>query len=184
MAGVYESVHALSMSGTVPPDFVRSAHDQPGPNAFRGDSGPEAPPPPVIDMSRPECGALMADAATEWGLFQVVNHGVPAAVLLELQRVGRAFFALSREEKEQHCTGSGSSGYPATGSIEGYGIGITGPRGSSRDLEGKKNWEDYLFHYVAPPTVVNHDIWPKNPAGYRYIHVYTVRAQSLAICFP
>ena len=24
-----------------------------------------------------------------------------------------------------------------------------------------------MFHYVAPPAVVNHDIWPKNPAGYR-----------------
>ena len=134
MAGVYESVLALSKSGTVPPDFVRSAQDQPGPNAFRGDSAPPEAPLPVIDMSRPECGALMADAATEWGLFQVVNHGVPAAVVSELQRVGRSFFALPREEKEQHCTGSGSSVYPATGSIEGYGVGITGPRGSSRDL--------------------------------------------------
>jgi hypothetical protein len=40
MAGVYESVLALSKSGIVPPDFVRSAQDQPGPNAFRGDSAP------------------------------------------------------------------------------------------------------------------------------------------------
>jgi flavonol synthase len=107
-------------------------------------------------MSRPECGTLMADAAREWGLFQVVNHGVPAAAVSELQRVGRAFFALPREEKERHCTGS-------FGSIEGYGVGIT----TRRNLEGKKNWEDYLFHYVAPPAIVNHDIWPKNPAGYR-----------------
>jgi len=128
MADVYESVLALSKSGKVPPDFVRLAQDQPGPNnAFRGDSAP-----PVIDMSRPrpECGALMADATRERGLFQVVNHGVPAAAVSEeLQPVGRAFFSLPRQEKQEvHCTGS-------FGSIEGYGVGIT----TRRNLEGKKN---------------------------------------------
>ena len=104
MAGVYESVLALSNSGTVPADFVRSAQDQPGPNAFRGDSAPPEAPLPVIDMSRPECGALMADAATEWGLFQVVNHGVPGEAMAAMVAAVRRFNEGTVEAKRQYYT--------------------------------------------------------------------------------
>ncbi|CAN6233304.1 unnamed protein product, partial [Urochloa humidicola] len=110
---------------------------------------------PVIDMSEPGCGARIAEAAREWGLFQVVNHGVPSSVVAELQRVGRAFFDLPREEKERYAMD------PASGKIEGYGTKL------QRDLEGKKTWNDFFFHVVAPPEQVNHGVWPRSPAGYK-----------------
>lgn len=148
-----QSVQVLAASlGAIPPEFVRSEHEQPGATTFRGDAAPEVP---VIDMSEAGCGARMAEAAREWGLFQVVNHGVPAEAVAELQRVGRDFFALPQEEKERYAMD------PASGRIEGYGSKL------QRDLEGKKTWVDFFFHNVAPPPMVNHDIWPKNPVGYR-----------------
>ncbi|KAK3120449.1 hypothetical protein QOZ80_9AG0687810 [Eleusine coracana subsp. coracana] len=153
MAGHHQSVHELSMAGTVPPDFVRMKKDQPGATMFP-DTGPHAP---VIDMTNPDCGACLSDAAMEWGCFQVINHGVPAAVVAELQRVGRAFFELMPEEKCRY------SWDPASGSIEGYKVGTK----VQRNLTGKKAWGDFFYHYVAPPSIVNHNIWPQNPAGYR-----------------
>jgi len=144
----HQSVQELAASlCALPPEFVRSEHD-------RGAAAPDAP---VIDMSEPGFGARMAVAAREWGLFQVVNHGVPSAAVAELQRVGWAFFALPREEKERYAMD------PASGKIEGYGTKL------QRDLEGKKTWNDFFFHVVAPPEKVDHAVWPESlaVAGYR-----------------
>uniref|UniRef100_A0A0A9GCM8 anthocyanidin synthase n=1 Tax=Arundo donax TaxID=35708 RepID=A0A0A9GCM8_ARUDO len=156
MSPVVQSVQVLAAShlgAVLPPEFVRSEQEQPGATTYHGGAAPEAP---VIDMSDPGCGARMAEAAREWGLFQVVNHGVPAAVVTELQRVGRAFFALPAEEKERYAMD------PASGKIEGYGTNV------QKGLDGKKTWNDFFFHVVAPPAAVNRDGWPENnPAGYR-----------------
>ncbi|KAK3119218.1 hypothetical protein QOZ80_9BG0715990 [Eleusine coracana subsp. coracana] len=155
MAENHQSVHELSTAGVIPLEFVRLQHDQPGTTLFQ-DSGLHAP---TIDMTKPDCGDRMTDAAMEWGCFQVVNHGVPAAVVAELQRVGRAFFELTPEEKSR----SRYSQDPALGSIEGYEIGTMNHRNSA----GKKRWGDFFYHYLTPPSIVKHEIWPKNPAGYR-----------------
>ncbi|KAJ1281172.1 hypothetical protein BS78_04G287600 [Paspalum vaginatum] len=152
MGKVQESVSVQELAaslGALPPEFVRSEHDQPGVTTH---GGAEVP---VIDMSEPGCGERVAAAAREWGLFQVVNHGVPSEVIAELQRVGRDFFSLPREEKERYAMD------PASGKIEGYGSKL------QKDLEGKKTWNDFFFHVVAPPEKVDHAVWPDSPAGYR-----------------
>ncbi|KAM0926914.1 hypothetical protein ACQ4PT_003072 [Festuca glaucescens] len=148
MAGAMRSVHAH------PPEFARSGHEheQPGATTFRGAAAP--PEIPVIDMSH--AGCAMADAAREWGIFQVVNHGVPAEAVSELQRVGREFFALPQAEKQRYAMD------PSSGKTEGYGSTLQrdGP-------DGKKTWADFLFHNVAPPSAVSQSVWPENPKGYR-----------------
>ncbi|CAM0144620.1 unnamed protein product [Urochloa decumbens] len=154
MGEAHLSVQELAASplGALPPEFVRSEHEQPAATTFRGGAVPDLP---VLDMSEPRCGACVAEAAREWGLFQVVNHGVPSSAVAELQRVGRAFFDLPREEKERYAMD------PASGKLEGYGTKL------QRDLEGKKTWNDFFFHVAAPPEQVNHGVWPRSPAGYR-----------------
>ncbi|KAG8059327.1 hypothetical protein GUJ93_ZPchr0002g24196 [Zizania palustris] len=148
-----QSVQALATKlGALPPEYVRSEHERPGVTTFREGDAPEIP---VIDMAAPGFVARMAEAAAEWGLFQVVNHGVPGAAVAELQRVGREFFALPQEEKERYAMDL------ASGKFEGYGSSLKPDHG------GKKPWADFFFHNVAPPTMVDHDIWPKNPTDYR-----------------
>ncbi|CAL5019725.1 unnamed protein product [Urochloa decumbens] len=167
----HQSVQELAASlGALPPEFVRPEHEQPAATAFQGGAAPDAP---VIDMSDPGCGARIADAAREWGLFQIVNHGVPSSVVAELQRVGRAFFDLPREEKARHAAMD-----PASGKIEGYGTTLR----LDDDLEGKKKtWNEFLFHVVAPPEKVDHGAWPRSPAGYREANeAYCLHVQRLA----
>lgn len=149
MAGQVKSAHA---QGALPPGLVPSEHAQPGVATSRGTTSPEIP---VIDMILPNAGSRMADAAREWGIFQVVNHGVPASAISELQRVGREFFALPQAEKQRYAMD------PTSGKTEGYGSTL------QRDSpDGKKTWADFLFHNVSPPAAVNHAVWPENP-GYR-----------------
>uniref|UniRef100_A0A453J5N3 anthocyanidin synthase n=1 Tax=Aegilops tauschii subsp. strangulata TaxID=200361 RepID=A0A453J5N3_AEGTS len=153
MAGVVQSVQALASSlAALPPEFVRPEHERPRATTFLGASPLQIP---VVDMSLPDAGCRMVEAATEWGIFQAVNHGVPADAVVELQRVGQEFFALPQEEKQRYAMD------PASGKTEGYGSTV------QRSPGDKKMWSDFLFHNVSPPAAVNHGFWPDKPRGYR-----------------
>lgn len=124
---------------------------------------------PVIDMSlldgerRDEVLAQMAAACEEWGFFQVVNHGVPPALMAELLKVTKEFFALSAEEKEANAMKPGKT--------VGYG----------RLFETKKsvaNWIDRLVLWTygeaqkrAEPSM------PSKPERFRVV----VDAYSMAV---
>ncbi|KAG6662609.1 flavonol synthase/flavanone 3-hydroxylase-like [Carya illinoinensis] len=139
---------------TIPAEFVRPQQEQPAITTFRG----PVPEIPTIDLGDPDQENLVrsiANASKEWGIFQVVNHGIPTDVISKLQAVGREFFQLPQEEKEVYARPSSSQ------SIEGYGTKL------QKDLDGKKSWVDHLFHKIWPQTCINYQFWPKNPPSYR-----------------
>lgn len=148
-----QAIASLSVAtNDIPPEFVRSEHEQPGITTYRG----LVPEIPVIDLEDGDEGRVtraIAEASQEWGIFQLVNHGIPGEVIRALQRVGREFFELPPEEKEKYAA--------APGSLQGYGTKL------QKDLEGKKAWVDFLFHNIWPPTQVDHRAWPENPVDYR-----------------
>lgn len=138
---------------TIPAEFIRSEHERPDITTYRGPAANI----PVVDLSDPDRANVVkciSDAAQEWGIFQVVNHGIPVEVIKELQRVGKEFFELPVEEKEAYAT--------QPGSIEGYGTKL------QKDLEMKKAWVDHLFHNIWPQSRINYRFWPVNPPDYRY----------------
>ncbi|EFH42820.1 hypothetical protein ARALYDRAFT_496548 [Arabidopsis lyrata subsp. lyrata] len=58
---------------------------------------------PVIDLCSPDeelVAIAVVKASQEWGIFQVVNHGIPTELILRLQQVGKEFFELPETEKE------------------------------------------------------------------------------------
>ncbi|KAF9608465.1 hypothetical protein IFM89_009831 [Coptis chinensis] len=141
---------------TIPEEFIRSENEQPGFTTFNV-SPPEIP---VIDLSQDQKDVvhLIAQASQEWGIFQIINHGVPIEVVDKLQSVGKIFFELPQEEKNLYAKSPGAK------TIEGYGAQF------SKEIEGKKTWVDHLFHNIWPPSRINYQFWPKNPPSYREAH--------------
>ncbi|RAL38778.1 unnamed protein product [Cuscuta campestris] len=151
-----ERVQAVASSlskstDTIPAEYIRSEKEQPAETTVQG----VVLNVPVIDMSGREekLAEEVGEASREWGIFQVVNHGIPEEVTAELQRVGKEFFELPQEEKEAVAKDGGS--------VEGYGTTL------QKDLEGKRGWVDHLFHKVWPPSAINYRFWPKTPPSYR-----------------
>lgn len=155
-----ERVQDISSSSlhteAIPLEFIRSEKEQPAITTFRGPT----PAIPVVDLSDPDeesVARAVVKASEEWGIFQVVNHGIPTELIKRLQEVGRTFFELPSAEKE-------SVAKPVDAKdIEGYGTKL------QKEVEGKKAWVDHLFHRIWPPSCVNYSFWPKNPPEYRYM---------------
>lgn len=154
-----ERVQTIALSSqskqTIPAEFIRSEKEQPAISTFHGPA-PEIPTIDLADQDDQNLIRSISDAAKEWGIFQVVNHGIPTHLIEKLQQVGKEFFELPQEEKEVYAKPSGAQ------TVEGYGTKL------QKDLGGKKSWVDHLFHRIWPPQRINYQFWPKNPTSYRF----------------
>ena len=138
----------------IPSEYIRAENEQPAITTVAG-TVLEVP---VIDMDDEEnLVRLIAEASREWGIFQVVNHGIESEVIRKLQKVGKEFFELPQEEKELYAKPAGAQ------TVEGYGTKL------QKEVEGKKGWVDHLFHKIWPPSAINYQFWPKNPPSYRLV---------------
>ncbi|KAH9320995.1 hypothetical protein KI387_015634 [Taxus chinensis] len=158
-------VQSIAGSGlqSLPPQFIRALHERPG--ALKSSPSARVP---LIDLSnlgqdvtahlRAKTVAEIGNAAEEWGLFIVVNHGVPEQLIRRLQEAGKEFFELPQEEKERHANQA------EEGTLkEGYGTKL------AHNIDGKLGWNDYYFHMLWLPSVRNIQTWPKRPSSYAYI---------------
>ncbi|GAB2224214.1 hypothetical protein Droror1_Dr00004966 [Drosera rotundifolia] len=150
-----QAIASLSMTkNTIPIEFIRSETEQPAITTVQG-SILEVPSIDLNDTDEDKVVELIAKASEEWGLFQVVHHGIPSEVITRLQEAGREFFELPQDEKEVYAKPSDSQ------DIEGYGTKL------QKEVEGKKAWVDHLFHRTWPPHAINYKFWPNNPSYYR-----------------
>lgn len=139
---------------TIPSEYIRSESEQPAVTTMHG----VVLEVPVIDLGSSNdenLVGLISEASREWGIFQVVNHGIPDDAIAKLQKVGKEFFELPQEEKELIAKPEGYQG------VEGYGTKL------QKELGGKKGWVDHLFHIIWPKSAINYNFWPKNPPLYR-----------------
>ncbi|XP_028775008.1 flavonol synthase/flavanone 3-hydroxylase [Neltuma alba] len=146
-----QNVASLSQEN-IPSEFTWSETEQPGLTTLHGVHLQV----PTIDFSNPneeELVSQIVDASSRWGMYQIVNHGIPQEVIANLQAVGKAFFELPQQEKELISK--------VPGSVEGYGTSL------QKEIDDKKGWVDHLFHKVWPPSAINYRFWPKNPPSYR-----------------
>ncbi|KAJ3695905.1 hypothetical protein LUZ60_001282 [Juncus effusus] len=152
-----ESVQSIASAsknlGTIPTEFIRSEQEQPQITTFDGPV-PEVPVINLADVDKNQVLREIVEASEEWGIFQVVNHGIPSEMIKELQRVGKEFFELPQEEKEKIAM--------VPGRLEGYGTNLM--------KNGAKSWVDFLLHVVWPLEQVNYSFWPQNPPNYRKVN--------------
>lgn len=151
---------------SIPPQFIRPEHERPAAMATisMNSNGSEQPAPqiPLIDLSNLGLPSHLhqktleeiASACREWGIFQIVNHGISEELIQRLQGVGEEFFQLRPEEKEAYANN------PTSGNLEGYGTKL------AANMDGKLEWLDYYFHMLWPPTRRDFNTWPKHPPSY------------------
>ncbi|KAG0449341.1 hypothetical protein HPP92_027381 [Vanilla planifolia] len=111
---------------------------------------------PVLDLqSSANSLPQLSRIYSEWGVFQVVNHGVPSTLLEEMKEVGLRFFRSPMEFKLRYACDPGSA------ASEGYGS-----RMLSKE-EGVLDWRDYFDHHTLPEFRRNPSVWPDFPENYR-----------------
>ncbi|KAL8132798.1 hypothetical protein AgCh_008324 [Apium graveolens] len=140
---------------TISTKFIRPKDERPRVTTSK-DQLPEVP---VIDFSIKDDEALVAqiyNVSSEWGIFQLVNHGIPDDVMSKLKEVGTQFFELSQQEKETYASP------PDAKIVDGYGSKL------QKEVDGVIEGRiDHLYNILHPCSAVNYQFWPKNPPSYR-----------------
>nr|GLL20514.1 gibberellin 3-beta-dioxygenase 3-like [Ipomoea trifida] len=106
---------------------------------------------PVIDLNDPQAVEQMKAAFETWGFFQLLNHGVPVALLAQMEQQMRRFFELEAEQKRRALRSPDSS--------TGYGIVP-----SSRNFNSRM-WGEGFTVVGSPPLEHARRVWPQD-----YVH--------------
>jgi len=118
---------------------------------------------PVIDLHesrgdrRDEVLKQIREACTEWGGFQIVNHGVSPALMERTRQVAKEFFALPVEEKWKYSASTPST---TVDLFHGYGTKEFGTKGAL-------DRGDQLRHKTWPLSAREYGQWPTNPSSFR-----------------
>ncbi|KAI3510582.1 hypothetical protein L1887_17690 [Cichorium endivia] len=137
----------------VPPRYLWDVdHDYPTAPAFSGDSSLQVP---VLDLAKlvdPQYQELelqkLHDACKNWGMFQLIGHGVSDESIKNMHIKAENFFDLTPEEKKQYAQ--------KPGSLEGYGQAFV----ISQDQ--KLEWCDMIFLKAIPKNTRKLEFWPHN----------------------
>ncbi|GLJ35472.1 hypothetical protein SUGI_0713420 [Cryptomeria japonica] len=106
-------------------------------------------------------------AFEEWGVFQVVNHGVPKELLDCMQQLSRDFFGLKPEEKMKFdMRGGKKGGFIVSSHLQG---------------ESVMDWRELITFFSYPVRARDYELWPQNPAGWReVVQKYSEEMMNLA----
>ncbi|GLU14574.1 hypothetical protein SLE2022_311350 [Rubroshorea leprosula] len=102
---------------------------------------------PVIDLSDPNALNLIGRACKTWGVCQVTNHGVPSALLDNVEHITNSLFSLPVHQKLKASR--------SPDSISGYGVA----RISS--FFPKRMWSEG-FTIIGSPVEHFRGLWPQD----------------------
>ncbi|CAA0810623.1 Gibberellin 3-beta-dioxygenase 3 [Striga hermonthica] len=104
LSQAYNSTTHLQSQHIVPLDF-NSIRDLPESHVWTlqtADSSESAQySVPVIDLTAPDVVGLVGNACREWGVFQVINHGVPLGLFDEVEAHSKRLFGLPAQQKHK-----------------------------------------------------------------------------------
>lgn len=110
---------------------------------------------PVIDLADPNALSLTRHACEQWGMFQVINHGIRIDLLIELEFQTRRLFSLPQDQK-LHAVRSPEG-------FAGYGL----PRIST--FFPKFMWSEG-FSIIGSPVEHASKLWPHDHTKFWYVH--------------
>ncbi|CAK8562135.1 unnamed protein product [Lathyrus sativus] len=120
-----------------------------------------------VDGRRTEICNKIVEACENWGIFQVIDHGVDSNLISEMTRFAKAFFDLPPEEKLRFDMSGGKKG--------GFIV--------SSHLQGEvvKDWRELVTYFSYPIKQRDYSRWPDKPEGWKEVtEQYSEKLMSLA----
>ncbi|KAL6574427.1 hypothetical protein OROHE_001331 [Orobanche hederae] len=116
---------------------------------------------PVISLAgiggnnREEICRKIIGACEEWGIFQVVDHGIDTLLIDSMTRLAREFFDLPDQEKLRFDMSGGKKG--------GFIV--------SSHLQGEvvQDWREIVTYFSYPIKARDYTRWPDKPEGWRAV---------------
>ncbi|XP_060192406.1 naringenin,2-oxoglutarate 3-dioxygenase [Lycium barbarum] len=105
-----------------------------------------------VDGRRGEICEKIVKACEDWGIFQVVDHGVDAELIKQMTTLAKEFFALPPEEKLRFDMSGGKKG--------GFIV--------SSHLQGEvvQDWREIVTYFSYPIRARDYSRWPDKPQGW------------------
>ncbi|OWM66438.1 naringenin,2-oxoglutarate 3-dioxygenase-like [Punica granatum] len=112
------------------------------------------------------CKKIVA-ACEEWGIFQVIDHGIDAKLIGDMTRLAKEFFALPAEEKLRFdMTGGKKGGFIVSSHLQG---------------EAVQDWREIVTYFAYPIRSRDYTRWPDKPEGWRAVtEEYSEKLMELA----
>ncbi|XP_061340094.1 naringenin,2-oxoglutarate 3-dioxygenase [Gastrolobium bilobum] len=160
----------LSQEKTLESSFVRDEDERPkvAYNQFSNEI-------PVISLAgidevdgrRAEICNKIVEACEDWGIFQVVDHGVDTKLISEMTRLAKEFFALPPEEKLRFdMSGGKKGGFIVSSHLQG---------------EAVQDWREIVTYFSYPIRNRDYSRWPDKPEGWIAVtEQYSDKLMSLA----
>ncbi|KAH0700166.1 hypothetical protein KY284_014381 [Solanum tuberosum] len=146
---------ALANEKTLQTSFIRDEEERPkvAYNKFSDEI-------PVISLQgiddingrRSEICEKIVNACEDWGVFQVIDHGVDAQLISEMTKLAKEFFELPPDEKLRFDMSGGKKG--------GFIV--------SSHLQGEvvQDWREIVSYFSYPIRARDYSRWPDKPQGW------------------
>ncbi|KAJ6776699.1 2-OXOGLUTARATE (2OG) AND FE(II)-DEPENDENT OXYGENASE SUPERFAMILY PROTEIN-RELATED [Salix koriyanagi] len=161
---------ALAEEKTLQASFVRDEDERPkvAYNHFSNEI-------PVISIAgiddggekRGEICNKIVKACEEWGVFQIVDHGVDAKLVSEMTTLAKEFFASPPEEKLRFdMSGGKKGGFIVSSHLQG---------------EAVQDWREIVTFFSYPTRTRDYSRWPDKPEAWRAVtEEYSQKLMELA----
>nr|QJB23730.1 flavanone 3-hydroxylase [Centaurea cyanus] len=107
------------------------------------------------ESRRAEICEKIVKAFEDWGIFQVVDHGVDTKLLSEMTRLSREFFRMPTEEKVRFdMSGGKKGGYIVSSHLQG---------------EAVQDWREIVTFFSYPIKARDYSRWPDKPEEWRAV---------------
>lgn len=161
---------ALAEEKTLQASFVRDEDERPkvAYNQFSNEI-------PVISIAgiddggekRAEICNKIVEACEDWGVFQIVDHGVDAKLVSEMTTLAKEFFALPPEEKLRFdMSGGKKGGFIVSSHLQG---------------EAVQDWREIVTFFSYPIRTRDYSRWPDKPEAWKAVtEEYSKKLMELA----
>nr|AAR01566.1 flavanone 3-hydroxylase [Sinningia cardinalis] len=157
MAPIATTLTALAEENSLHQKFIRDEDERPkvAYNQFSTEI-------PIISLAgidetnghhREEICKKIVEACEDWGIFQVIDHGIDSKLINQMTCLAREFFALPSEEKLRFdMSGGKKGGFIVSSHLQG---------------EAVQDWREIVTYFSYPIKARDYSRWPDKPEGWK-----------------